>query len=99
VEVLVEGQSKLVSRRESSAANGVELGWEKGESDSSTRSQMVGRTRGDQVVVFDGEASMKGRILELEIIDAQSMTLFAREPDCHGPVGKDEGISAASAAF
>lgn len=77
VEVIVEGESKLVSRRE--PANGVELGWEKKrESASEGRMQMVGRTRGDQVVVFDGDASMKGRILELDICDARSLTLFGR---------------------
>jgi hypothetical protein len=39
---------------------------------------MVGRTPGDQIVVFDGEPSMKGRILQLEICDAKSLTLFGR---------------------
>jgi tRNA-2-methylthio-N6-dimethylallyladenosine synthase len=75
VEVLVEGQSKLVSRR----ANGnVELGWEKAGTAVAVASQLVGRTRGDQVVVFDGPASLKGRILDVEITDARSLTLFGR---------------------
>ena len=39
---------------------------------------MVGRTHGDQIVVFDGEASMKGRIVDLDIIDARSLTLFGK---------------------
>jgi tRNA-2-methylthio-N6-dimethylallyladenosine synthase len=79
VEVMVEGESKLVSRRESAPVNGVQLGWEKRlESPASVRTQMVGRTRGDQIVVFDGESSMKGSILELDISDAQSLTLFGR---------------------
>jgi tRNA-2-methylthio-N6-dimethylallyladenosine synthase len=76
VEIIVEGESKLVSRREG-ARNGVELGWEK-RNRSEGATQMVGRTRGDQVVVFDGELSMKGQILEVEIADAQSMTLFGK---------------------
>jgi tRNA-2-methylthio-N6-dimethylallyladenosine synthase len=79
VEVMVEGESKLVSRREAASVNGVQLGWEKRmESPASIRTQMVGRTRGDQIVVFDGEPSMKGSILELDISDAQSLTLFGR---------------------
>jgi tRNA-2-methylthio-N6-dimethylallyladenosine synthase len=79
VEVLVEGQSKLVSRRESRYGGSVELAWEKRTAPcASGHTQWVGRTRGDQVVVFDGDASMKGKILDLEIIDAQSLTLFGR---------------------
>jgi tRNA-2-methylthio-N6-dimethylallyladenosine synthase len=70
VEVMVEGQSKLLSRREPGA---VELGWEK---NSASAVQLVGRTRGDQVVVFDGPMELKGTILNLRIVDAASMTLF-----------------------
>ncbi|MGD0464049.1 MAG: tRNA (N6-isopentenyl adenosine(37)-C2)-methylthiotransferase MiaB [Tepidisphaeraceae bacterium] len=81
VEVLVEGESKLVTRRESAAANGVELGWEKRKPASATAAvQLVGRTRGDQVVVFDGQTSMKGRLIQIQIVDAQSLTLFGRIP-------------------
>jgi tRNA-2-methylthio-N6-dimethylallyladenosine synthase len=79
VEVMVEGESKLISRRETAPTGNVQLGWEKKrEPASNGRTQMVGRTRGDQVVVFDGEPTLKGRILELEIHDAQSLTLFGR---------------------
>ena len=42
------------------------------------RTQMVGRTRGDQVVVFDADSSLKGQLLDVEIIGAQSLTLFGR---------------------
>ncbi len=76
VEVLVEGESKLVTRRES--ANGVELGWEKPKPASIV--QLVGRTRGDQIVVFDGEPSMKGQLIHLQISKAQSLTLFGKIP-------------------
>jgi tRNA-2-methylthio-N6-dimethylallyladenosine synthase len=78
VEVLVEGESKLVSKREAGGGK-VELGWEKRARPSQVaRTQMVGRTRGDQVVVFDGDASLKGQLLDLQIVGAQSLTLFAR---------------------
>lgn len=40
--------------------------------------QLIGRTRGDQVVAFDGEANLAGQLLEIEIITARSLTLFGR---------------------
>lgn len=93
VQVLVEGQSKLVSKQQAAAypkapANGIELGWEtrkkvreatlQARDEVAGTTQMVGRTSGDQVVVFDGELAMKGRLLDVEIVDAKQMTLFAR---------------------
>lgn len=109
VQVLVEGESKLVSKQATAAkpaaaypkapAGGVELGWETRRStagsgagsaaatavaerpasvSSSRRTQLVGRTGGDQVVVFDGDLSLKGELLDVEIVDAKQMTLFAR---------------------
>ncbi len=85
VEVIVEGESKLVTKPAKSAT-GVELGagfqrrahFSEPVSDSALQTQLVGRTRGDQVVVFDGPLSMRGSILDVEIVDAQRMTLFAR---------------------
>jgi tRNA-2-methylthio-N6-dimethylallyladenosine synthase len=81
VEVLVEGQSKLISRREE--RSGVELGWTKPKKPADGNppvpaTQLVGRTRGDQVVVFDGPISLKGQLLNVDIIDARSLTLFGR---------------------
>jgi tRNA-2-methylthio-N6-dimethylallyladenosine synthase len=78
VEVLVEGESKLVSRRNTKTSNGVELGWEKPK--PKTTIQLVGRTRGDQIVVFEGKPGMKGQLLHLEITTAQSLTLFGQLP-------------------
>jgi tRNA-2-methylthio-N6-dimethylallyladenosine synthase len=79
VEVMVEGESKLVSRK-AYPSSGVELGWEKKSAvnEVNIRTQLVGRTRGDQVVVFDGDSSMKGKLLDVEITDAKNLTLFAR---------------------
>jgi tRNA-2-methylthio-N6-dimethylallyladenosine synthase len=76
VEIMVEGQSKLVSRQ--TKTGGVELGWEKR---STTMTQMVGRTRGDQIVVFDGTPCQKGDITDIEIVAARSMTLMGRPID------------------
>ena len=79
VEVMVEGESKLVSKQAAYPASKVELGWEKRRAQAGpVRTQLVGRTRGDQVVCFDGDLSLKGEILDVEITDSRGMTLFAR---------------------
>ena len=74
VDVLVEGESKLVSRQ----ASKIELGWERRDT---IMTQMIGRTRGDQVVCFDGERSLQGEILDLEVTAAKNMTLFGKRVD------------------
>jgi tRNA-2-methylthio-N6-dimethylallyladenosine synthase len=82
-EVLVEGQSKLVSRQSARASN-VELLWETNrrarfslhESVHESTTQMIARTRGDHVVCFDGDLSLKGQILNLRITAARHLTLF-----------------------
>ncbi len=40
--------------------------------------QLIGRTRGDQIVCVDGERSLKGRIVTVEITDSQLLTLFGK---------------------
>jgi tRNA-2-methylthio-N6-dimethylallyladenosine synthase len=95
LEVLVEGESKLVSRQSKTASSFVQLtlssapfrGRPQGVSSPPRTTQMVGRTRGDQVVCFDADLSLKGEILDVQITDAQNLTLFgkratapAREP-------------------
>jgi len=71
VEVMVEGQSKLLAAR---TGGNVELGWAPKPSPDTI--QLVSRTRGDQIVVFDGSADLKGSFVNLRITDARSMTLF-----------------------
>jgi tRNA-2-methylthio-N6-dimethylallyladenosine synthase len=85
LEVMVEGESKLVGRRTSYPSSKVELGWERSQSPAiataRSSTQLVGRTRGDQVVFFEGDLSLKGRHLDVEITDYRGMTLFARLVD------------------
>ena len=82
VEVMVEGESKLVARK-AKAQTGVELGagFNRGADFSRhqpvVNTQLVGRTRGDQIVVFDGDLSLKGRLVDVKIDSAKQMTLFA----------------------
>lgn len=45
---------------------------------SQSQTQLIGRTRGDQIVCFDGEPTLKGRILSVRITDARQMTLFGQ---------------------
>lgn len=86
VEVLVEGESKLTGKQSAypkSPSTGVELGWETRRRQEQVpvaerATQLVGRTGGDQIVVFDGPISLKGELLDVEIVDARQMTLFAR---------------------
>jgi tRNA-2-methylthio-N6-dimethylallyladenosine synthase len=81
LEVFIEGESKLVSRRASSK---VELGWESSSRRTGfsphgiSHTQLVGRTRGDHVVCFDGNLGLKGQILNVEITSAQNLTLFGK---------------------
>src|SRR5213078_1985730 len=69
VEVMVEGESKLISRQKR-ATNNVELGWDRSTAVADVTTQLVGRTRGDQVVCFDGDAALKGQILQVKITRA-----------------------------
>jgi tRNA-2-methylthio-N6-dimethylallyladenosine synthase len=87
VEVMVEGESKLASKRESypSTPGTVELRWNSKTtprpghfSDREPTTQLIGRTRGDQVVAFEGPPTLKGKLLEVQITDARNLTLFAR---------------------
>jgi tRNA-2-methylthio-N6-dimethylallyladenosine synthase len=79
VQVLVEGESKLVNKPAYPSSGGVELGWERRAlAATKNQVQMVGRTRGDQVVVFPGSTEMVGQLVDLEIVDAKNLTLFAR---------------------
>lgn len=81
VDVMIEGESKLVSRRAAKNTTGVELGAgfaRKPVAIEDPITQLVGRTRGDQVVVFDGPATLIGKILNVEIVNAEQMTLFGK---------------------
>ncbi len=85
-EVLVEGRSKAeLKRQESEQERGGEI-----DRDVETlgdkhpvarRIQLVGRTQGDQIVVFDGEADWIGRFANVEIIAATPFTLHGQVAD------------------
>ncbi len=80
VQVLVEGESKLVNKPAYPSSGNVELAWERRASVGfKDQVQMVGRTRGDQVVVFSGSAQLVGQLVDVEIVDAKNLTLFAEQ--------------------
>ncbi len=62
VEVLVEGPSPRAAKQPTPAPPG--------------QTQMLGRTRGDHIVVFDGEPSLAGQYVDVQIADASALTLM-----------------------
>ena len=77
VELMVEGESKHGGKAAYPSSN-VTLG--RGfERQSANTTQLVGRTRGDQIVVFDGAASLAGSLVDVEITGSRGLTLFGRQ--------------------
>ena len=64
VQVLVEGPSPRSAKQPTTPPNG--------------ESQLVGRTRGDHIVVFDAPKSAVGQYLDIQITGATALTLFGR---------------------
>ncbi|MBS3735218.1 MAG: tRNA (N6-isopentenyl adenosine(37)-C2)-methylthiotransferase MiaB [Phycisphaerae bacterium] len=63
LEVLVEGPSARAARRPDTAPGAT---------------QLTGRTRGDHIVVFDADASLAGRYVDVQITGATALTLFGQ---------------------
>ncbi len=71
VEVLVEGFSKrALKSQESEQSRGEEI-----DRSARVRGQLVGRTSGDQIVVFDGDADFIGRLVTVRVVAATPYTL------------------------
>ncbi|MCG3138415.1 MAG: tRNA-2-methylthio-N(6)-dimethylallyladenosine synthase [Phycisphaerae bacterium] len=71
VEVLVEGYSKAARKaQESEQSRGAEVGWRRSD-------QLVGRTRGDHIVVFPGGPELIGQLFKVQIIGSTALTLHA----------------------
>jgi tRNA-2-methylthio-N6-dimethylallyladenosine synthase len=69
VEVLVEGYSKAALKsQEAEQSRGDEVGWKRSD-------QLVGRTRGDQIVVFGGAPAFIGNSETVRITAATALTL------------------------
>ncbi len=70
VEILVEGYSKAALKaQQAEHSRGQEVGWRRSD-------QLVGRTRGDQIVVFQADKSHIGRLVRVRITAATALTLY-----------------------
>ena len=67
VEVLAEGPSPRAAKQPTPAPAG--------------QTQLVGRTRGDHIVVFDGPESLVGEYVSVEIADATALALIGKTAD------------------
>ena len=72
VRVFVESVS--ARERKAAAPGFAELGWEK----PAETTQLVGRTGGDLIVVFEGDTDLIGEIIDIEVQSAAPLTLFGR---------------------
>ncbi len=71
LEVLVEGYSRAaIKAQEAEQTRGEEIGWRRS-------NQLVGRTRSDQIVVFNGDISHVGRLVQVKVVAATALTLHA----------------------
>ncbi|MFC1611700.1 tRNA (N6-isopentenyl adenosine(37)-C2)-methylthiotransferase MiaB [Myxococcota bacterium] len=71
LEVLVEGHSKL---RAHAHPDRIQID---GTPPSSGMVRLVGRTRGDEIVAFDGDPSLTGTIVWVRAVDATPLTILA----------------------
>jgi len=70
VEVLVEGYSKAaIKAQEAEQSRGTEVNWRRSD-------QLVGRTRGDRIVVFNSDPEPIGQLIPIRITGATALTLF-----------------------
>ena len=87
--VLVEGYSKAaIKAQEAEQTRGEEVEWRRS-------NQLVGRTRGDQIVVFAGEGRHIGRFVDVRVHAATALTLHGSivddSPQCVSMRGRVGG--------
>ena len=70
MEVLVEGESKLRSKPD--LQNNIAIGWLKSPSEET---RLIGRTQGDEIVVFDGPRSLVGSMTTVRATGATPLTI------------------------
>jgi tRNA-2-methylthio-N6-dimethylallyladenosine synthase len=93
VEVLVEGFSKAaIKAQEAEQSRGEEVGWRRSD-------QLVGRTRSDRIVVFDGMPSHIGRLVPVRITGATALTLFGEPVDTGAEAPSRAGAEVVPSGF
>ena len=79
VEVLVEGFSKAAAKaQQAEQSRGEEVDWRKS-------NQLVGRTRQDQIVVFEGSPDLIGELISVCVTGATALTLHGNPKDNDAP--------------
>lgn len=69
VQILVEGYSKAaIKAQQAEKSSGEEIEWR-------SPDQYVGRTRGDQIVVFESGESLIGELITVQVVGATALTL------------------------
>ncbi len=77
--MLVEGYSKAALKaQEAEQTRGQEVGWRKS-------NQLVGRTRGDQIVVFEAGPEHVGQLVDVVITAVTALTLHGKLGDGEAP--------------
>ncbi len=75
VEVLVEGFSKAATKaQQAEQTRGDEVGWRRS-------NQLVGRTRQDQIVVFEGDPGLIGKLVSVIVRGVTALTLHGNPKD------------------
>jgi len=75
VEVLVEGYSKAaIKAQQAEQTRGEEVTWKQSD-------QLVGRTRGDHIVVFCADPSWIGSLARIRVVGVTALTLFGEPAD------------------
>ncbi|MBT6435931.1 MAG: tRNA (N6-isopentenyl adenosine(37)-C2)-methylthiotransferase MiaB [Deltaproteobacteria bacterium] len=89
-DVLVEGESKLRAKPQ---AGEVQLGWEKL---STSDCRLVGRTQGDEIVIFDGKREQIGDIVRVRATGATNLTIQGELANPAKPTESRSEVSTAS---
>jgi tRNA-2-methylthio-N6-dimethylallyladenosine synthase len=74
VRVFVESVSAKETKRRNAADPTVELGWEK----TKAVTQLSGRTDGDLIVMFEGDESLVGKIIDVQLTKHAPLALFGQ---------------------
>jgi hypothetical protein len=85
MDVLVESESKI---RKKPASDTVHLGWVTPEDSSTVR--LVGRTEGDEIVVFDGPRELIGTVTSVRGVGATNLTVKGERNGAVPEVGEQD---------
>jgi tRNA-2-methylthio-N6-dimethylallyladenosine synthase len=76
LQILNQTQDEITLKRNQQLIESVQTILVEGPSKKSKPNQYMGRTGSNKIVVFDGDDSMVGSILDVRIVGAEGRTLF-----------------------